>query len=268
MEINDLIEDYKYLNIKELAYKYHIGEKKIKNILLENNIKIKSRGGQVKYYVNHNYFDLLDIKKCRILGLLASDGYLQLSRESTYLVWFVSKDLELCEFIKNEIGGILYDCDNCYRNCINSKIIFNYLENIGITQNKSINLNFNFSIFNNNKEFLDAFLIGIIEGDGYVVCNKVYNYNYYNCHIGITTGSKIFKDQILLIYPDFSNVQCAVNIDNETQNVIYQIRTPNHNSHHNITQNIINIYHLCGMMKRKYDKILLINNYIESKNVV
>lgn len=44
---NSIIEDYQSgYNIEELAYKYHFGKIKIKEILNKHNIEIRKRGGQ------------------------------------------------------------------------------------------------------------------------------------------------------------------------------------------------------------------------------
>ena len=44
---NNIIEDYQSgYNIEELAYKYHFGKIKIKEILSRHNIEIRKRGEQ------------------------------------------------------------------------------------------------------------------------------------------------------------------------------------------------------------------------------
>lgn len=47
LDVNSIIEDYNSgIGTEKLALKYHVGKIKIKNILLENGVELKKRGGQ------------------------------------------------------------------------------------------------------------------------------------------------------------------------------------------------------------------------------
>ena len=47
LDVNSIIEDYKNgIGTEKLSLKYHVGKIKIKNILLENGVELKKRGGQ------------------------------------------------------------------------------------------------------------------------------------------------------------------------------------------------------------------------------
>ena len=47
MDIKQIINDYKNgMGAEKLAIKYHVGKIKIKNILIENGVELKKRGGQ------------------------------------------------------------------------------------------------------------------------------------------------------------------------------------------------------------------------------
>jgi len=63
------------LSLYELVEKYKINRSVIKRILLENNIKLRSKTS--KYTFNENYFDIIDNQdKAYWLGFIWCDGYL------------------------------------------------------------------------------------------------------------------------------------------------------------------------------------------------
>lgn len=93
---NEIIEDYLIngMSIEKLSLKYKMGKIKIKNILLENNIELKQRGGQQKYFEKPFKYDINNkILKCKICGKEFND-------------------------IENKSGSITQHIKNCYPNII------------------------------------------------------------------------------------------------------------------------------------------------------
>lgn len=83
MDIHEIISLYNEgKSLSFIANKYNIYGAKIKKILVENNVSIRTRAEQNKITnqargkkVNHQYFDIIDsCKKAWLLGFLAADG--------------------------------------------------------------------------------------------------------------------------------------------------------------------------------------------------
>lgn len=129
-------------------------------------------GRNRKYTLNYNYFDNIDSEyKAYFLGYLFADGYNQKSKGTIRLI-LSTKDEEILQIfaesietnspIKREnrlVKEKSYSTSGLY---INSIYMCNVLESYGMTQNKSLTLNFP----KINEQYLHHFIRGYFDGDG------------------------------------------------------------------------------------------------------
>lgn len=149
---------------------YNFISKILKNEGFNLNLRIGSNSR--KKSLNENYFDNIDTpNKAYILGWIISDGYVNKNK-----LKFGLKDLEILEFIKNEMNSghkisefFIYDdrtkkTYSQYSLQICSKKISESLNKLGIHQSKSFTVD-----LPKIPENLYSHLIrGIFDGDGYV----------------------------------------------------------------------------------------------------
>jgi hypothetical protein len=148
--------------------------KTIKKLLKNEGFNTKQMIGQKTRIkkINENYFDNIDTpNKAYILGWVLSDGYVSKNK-----LVFGIKDLEILEFIKNEMGSEhkiseTFVFDNRtnktyqqYRLQICSKKISESLNKLGVYQSKS----FTVDLPKIKKELYSHLLRGLFDGDGYI----------------------------------------------------------------------------------------------------
>ena len=111
MDIQEIIKLYQEgKSLSFIANKYGTYGAKIKKILINNNIQIRTRAEQNRITnqsrgkkVNHNYFDNIDTcQKAWLLGFLAADGSVA-SKRNSIKIGLSSVDREILEKIKEEI---------------------------------------------------------------------------------------------------------------------------------------------------------------------
>lgn len=134
---------------------------------------------------NVHYFDTIDSNsKAYIVGFIAADGAIVSNGGKSLVLTITIKyeDKAVLEFIKSEIGNahklLEINRPNSFdksknihhiRYSIADKYIVSALNNLGITQNKSLTMG---NIINNIPlEYRDAFIIGYFDGDGSVTTN-------------------------------------------------------------------------------------------------
>jgi hypothetical protein len=137
--------------------------------------------------LNHDFFKIWTPESAYLIGLIAADGNLfaiENDKYHNYSISLKSIDIELIKcFIKllntsnkiciipacqQEIFGKLVNCKEKYLISINSKIIFNDLNQIGLFPNKSLTLNW----ISKCPENLYSHLIrGYFDGDGWSCIN-------------------------------------------------------------------------------------------------
>lgn len=251
LKIKDLFELDK-LSVKEISQLYNVTAMTISRILKSLNIILVGNKGKTKHKINHDYFKTLTQKKARILGLLATDGDISYTKTGNIRIRFSSKDNELVNFVKSEIGGTIYQEIGCKRNYILSTEIGKDLFTYGITQNKSLNLTVNWDKI---RDFKDHFLVGIIEGDGYICFSDVKN----KCYINIATGSKSFADQIQLEYPEFSSIYKKIQEKKNSNDInfgtTYYPQITNFKNLLEICNKLKKASNECGMLSRKLNLI-------------
>lgn len=148
--------------------------------LRQNKKGAKSCGCEVIHYKkNENFFEKIDTEeKAYILGFIASDGHVN-ERDNNIKIVLNSKDSEILEKIKQSLsysGNIKIEkikaklpqggyCESeVAKLVICSKKIVEDLVKIGLTNNKTYNMNFDFSIIPNN--LVRHFIRGYWDGDG------------------------------------------------------------------------------------------------------
>lgn len=200
-EVKKIIELYKSnISTVKIGKEFNVSHKTIAKVLEKNGIP-RTGVSRRKYNVNENYFDNIDtVNKAYILGFLYADGYNSLSKstvsislqeEDKYILEFMKKEMESekpLEFIdyaaKTDFG---YHYKNQYRLLIFNKHMCDRLNALGMTQNKSLTLNFP-SI---DKSFYSHFIRGYFDGDGSVCFCSTNS----NC-IATITSTEIFCNEI------------------------------------------------------------------------
>lgn len=179
MNIQELIELYQDgVSLNKLSNKYDISVYRIKSILINNNITIRTRSQQNILSnqdrgkkVNHQYFDEIDSdKKAYILGFLAADGCIFDGNRNSISIGLSRVDREILEKIQAEIESErdIYDFEtnDGYQvsrlvwSSANHKI---QLAKQSIVPNKTMK---KITMQNIPKELQLSFLLGYYDGDG------------------------------------------------------------------------------------------------------
>ena len=176
----------KGMNLIELGEKYNVSYGTIKNRLLKNQIKLRSRSESKllehrnhspnkhgrKYYLNHKYFQTWSSNMAYITGFLSADGYIKdtgvvkisLQEADKELLYMINKELESTY----NINFLLKKCgDKQHLSCellIHSIHMVRDLVNIGVTPRKSLTVNMD----KIPCEYRLDFIRGYFDGDGSV----------------------------------------------------------------------------------------------------
>lgn len=177
---NTIINKYiSGLNTIELGKIYNVSGALISNILSRNNIKTREQTDIGRIYsglkLNENIFDIIDShEKAYWLGFLATDGGVYKNAISLHLA---IKDIDHLQKFKtfmecdHKISVKKRKHDSC-RIRFKSKKLRIRLAELGIVQNKTFILKFAENIPN---EFLNSYILGLIDGDGSFCISKYSN---------------------------------------------------------------------------------------------
>lgn len=213
MNIHEIIQLYKEgKSLTFIANKYNIYGVKIKKVLIDNNIAIRTRAEQNAITnqerakkVNHNYFDKIDnCQKAWLLGFLTADSNIHASR-NRIKIGLSSVDKDILEKIQQEIQlekEILdYETNKGFKvselswSSANQKI---KLAQYGIVPNKTYK-ELHLPNFKTD-DFKFAYILGYFDGDG---CFK----NDGNtCRIEICS----YNSTILQDFADFINKTLSI----------------------------------------------------------
>jgi hypothetical protein len=250
----DIIKLYEIekMTIKKIASKYDVSDSCIRLVLKKNNIKVERK---CKIIANHDYFKNLTPKKARMLGLLATDGDIRQIKGGNYRIRFSSKDIELIDFVIEELGGTYYKEQGNFRTYVMSKEIGEDLKLFGITQYKSYSLNIRFDLI--PKELHIYFLIGTIEGNGYV--SKIYPGQ--KPYINVCTASEIFANQLLDNFSEYFKYIYTKNTDKSNYlSILYYPQTTQIDKTLALAEAIISKSKDCGILSRKLERLIAIKN--------
>lgn len=161
-----------------LAQFYHCRIEAIRNVLIQNNVKIRKKGQTKNRLVKEDYFEKIDTEeKAYFLGLLFSDGYVKKDEKRSPMIGISLKvsDKDILEKLRNELNitsKLSYDKREKKEAAIlslrNEKLA-NDLEKYGIIPNKTYLTKHLPEV---PKKFLRHFLRGLVDGDGTIYKNK------------------------------------------------------------------------------------------------
>jgi hypothetical protein len=166
-----------FMDQQDIAKELGIDHNTIHDILLKYNINLRPKGGYRgyrRYTINENYFSNIDsYDKAYILGIIFTDGHLDLDNKYTLSIGLASKDKPLLELIKSSMGSdaLIYDqIDYRYESPryksllrISSKQLLTDLQKYGLIQNKTFTIEFPKMI---DKHYMPNFILGVMDGDG------------------------------------------------------------------------------------------------------
>ncbi len=191
-----------------------VNRKKVAKVLEENNIA-RVGNGRRKYSLNETYFDTIDTpNKAYILGFLYADGYNSLDKQTISLS-LQEEDKMILEAMRNELNSektlefidysnkhdFGYTYKNQYRLIFFSAHMCNSLNSIGMTQNKSLTLEFPAI----DPSLYSHFIRGYFDGDG-SVCFSAKTGN----SIVTITSTNSFCEKIKSIISSTLNIHVGV----------------------------------------------------------
>ena len=218
-EEKDIIDLYQNKNMStvKIGKKYGCSHKKIAKVLELYNIP-RTGISKRKYKINENFFDKIDNQdKAYILGFLYADGR-NYKPKQTVSMSLQEEDFDILEKIRKCMGNKLpleyidysnkhdfgYTYKNQYRMLIFSKHICDSLDNIGMTPNKSLTLEFPMI----DKELYRHFIRGYFDGDDSVYQSFV---NENNKPVTLTiTSTLLFLEKIKQIISDELGIYAGI----------------------------------------------------------
>lgn len=186
-----IIELYKSgISYEKLCPIVGLSDRAIRNVIKKHGIDRRSTGRPRIHQVNEAFFQTWTVEMAWVLGLIITDGHVSKDNHSIYLS---QKD----ETILRKVASLM-DAEQVIAAptgtrtipmlIINSKIIKQDLEQLGVTSNKSRTVNFP----EVPDAYLPAFVRGVIDGDGWVQKTGYV--------MNITTASALFADGLLTVF--------------------------------------------------------------------
>lgn len=218
-EEKNIIDLYQNKNMStvKIGKKYGCSHKKIAKVLEAYNIP-RTGISRRKYRINEKFFDKIDNQdKAYILGFLYADGC-NYKPKQTVSMSLQEEDFDILEKIRMCMGNehpleyidysnkhdFGYTYKNQYRMLIFSKHICDSLDNIGMTPNKSLTLEFP----RIDKELYRHFIRGYFDGDGSVYQSFV---NENNKPVTLTiTSTLLFLEKIKQIISDELGIYAGI----------------------------------------------------------
>ena len=199
----------------------------------------------------NNIMNLIDTPNfCYLIGLIVSDGHIRypnccksMSNRNIYTVTIElnKTDVKLLKNIKHVFGGKIYKNNkNTYSWIVHNRdFIYFLMEQIGLTHNKSLTLNFNWKWFDNLSIInQNHFLRGIIDGDGCICISKTGRYvsicNYspqflnelYKRFLNRNTNCKLAKNNEIKFFGKYAISACQ-NVFTNDSSFLYMERKYN-----------------------------------------
>lgn len=176
-EINKVIYNYTILNMgqKRAGVEFHMNDRMVKQLLLENGIKIKTiqEANQSSYKINHHYFSNQGHNQAYIIGFLGADGNISAKDNRIDLELFPA-DYEILEKIRKEIELERpikkYECTDGYEK---NKLYFysaqikKDLMEYGLVPRKAYSKEYKFP-YKLKQEYIIDYIRGLFDGDGSV----------------------------------------------------------------------------------------------------
>ena len=158
---------------KTAGKEFGFGDKKVKKILQDNNIHVRTlrEANQSSYKINTQFFFQESENLAYLLGLIASDGNIH-STENRVEIELQESDGEILERIRKiiqlERPIKYYECNNGYKKSklyFYSKEIKDKLATYNLVPRKTYSKDFNFP-FNLNRKYWIDYIRGLFDGDG------------------------------------------------------------------------------------------------------
>lgn len=169
------------------------------------SVNIRKNRYNSKYTLNCEFFKNVDTEeKAYLIGLLLSDGHISKGN----CIMLTLKDKDVIEKYRNAIQSnapIRKDRYGNYQLNIRSKQMSDDLRNIGLSNRKSYEINFNQVLSYIPKHLENHFVRGMFDGDGSI---RIYKYDYTKSpqyHFGYT-GLKEVVDYI----KEYLNIQTKI----------------------------------------------------------
>lgn len=177
MDITVIIKKYSAgKSLAQLSKEIGISAYRLKKLLIENNIHIRSKEeqnkyspqNQRKYKINDNYFDVINKNSAYLLGFLAADGSVQ--KDGSIKIGLSSIDKPFLEMIQLELQSNYpirdyqtKDGFNVSEFVFRSEKIKNELQKYGIINKKTYTFEFPKNLLEN---YWIDFIRGYFDGDG------------------------------------------------------------------------------------------------------
>jgi len=258
LELDDkfILEKYKeFKSAKPIAKLLNCSEGTIRSRLRKHiNIFNKSKSYCNKYNYNRNYFENIDTpQKAYILGFISADGC---NSKTRLKVNIQERDIEIIEFIRNEIGVDLPIGRRIgYNNIQNQSLISIYstkicndLNNLGVTPRKSKTLKFP----NIENKLMSDYLRGYFDGDGCIKKDKKGN--------GFSFSYISASEDFILKLEEILRNNCNLNY----RKIYTYSKTGVKYLEYTKKQELKNIFNYlynnsCFHLSRKYEKFLSVN---------
>ena len=173
----------------------------------------QSSGQPRKHKVNEDFFKKWSNEMAWILGLILTDGCIN---KDNHTITLTQKNTSILELVARFMDAeyVLAPIAKSRKTptlIINSKEMKEDLHKLGIKANKSLTVRFP----NVPKEYLPAFVRGIIDGDGWVQKTGYV--------MNVTSGSKEFAEKLLTIFHSWELRAEITTETSQASNTIYRI---------------------------------------------
>lgn len=257
-EIDKVIYNYTVLNMgqKKAGKEFHMNDRMVKRLLIENNIPIKSiqETNISQYNINKTFFDVQSEDMAYILGLLGADGciassenciYIELQESDSQLLEEINKKLENERPIKH------YITNKGYKNCklyFYSKYIKDRLKEYNLIPNKTYSPDFIFPRKLEKKYWLD-YIRGYFDGDG---CIKKTG---SSLTFQIDSSQKDIVQTMQEFFNQEHNIPCQITI-NKKQDGVLMWRLYSYGNNANKIFQLLYSNPSCLKLQRKYERYL------------
>ena len=208
---------------KTAGKEFGFGDKKVKQILKENNIHIRTlREANSSYYkINTSFFFEESEELAYLLGLIASDGNIH-STENRIEIELQESDSELLEKIRKIIDLErpikYYECTNGYKKSklyFYSKEIKDKLAEYNLVPQKTYSDKFDFPYKLNKKYWID-YIRGLFDGDGSIKKGNSITFQIDSSKLSLLENIKQF---LLENY----NIDSSISSERKTNIILYRL---------------------------------------------
>ncbi|MFS0687781.1 LAGLIDADG family homing endonuclease [Sporosarcina sp. 179-K 8C2 HS] len=190
-----------------------LSDRAIRNVLYKHGVELNPIGRPRIHKVNENFFKIWSHEMAWVLGLFITDGHVNKRVHSVYLS---QNDEDLLRKVAKLMGASPTIAQGTGTRktpmlIINSKIIKQDLERLGITPNKSYTVAFpNVPVW-----YLPAFVRGVIDGDGWV--------DREGYRMNITTASIVFAEGLQTVFTNWGLSSTIAAIRSSKGKPIYRV---------------------------------------------